>query len=126
MAHCDGGGGADDEAGNCCGGRGCGDPARGVPHVVQKNSAGPRGFPQAPQYAAGIVIGNGGEIGKAARRACSLLKARNTIATATAIGGTIIDNSSAILKTESEILAGPISVAFSTEDTPNGTFTRRL
>src|SRR5256885_2756173 len=48
KTHC-GGGGADDEAGSCCRGEGCGDLALGVPHVVQKNSAGLRGFPQAPQ-----------------------------------------------------------------------------
>jgi hypothetical protein len=111
--HCSDGGGADDEAGSRED-EGSGDLALGVPQVVQKNSAGPSGFPQAPQKTEVIEVGSGGVIGRVARRACSLLKARSTTVTATAIGGMITVRSSAMPKTGIERLTGPDTLVLKT------------
>lgn len=91
----------------------------GVPHVVQKYSVGSSGFPQALQEEEGND-GYGVVSIRAARRACSLRRATITNPMANAIGGTTIVSSSAILKTEIEMLIGPASAVLETVGTPKG------
>ena len=70
--------------------------------------------------------GVNGIVGMATRRACSLLTATKTTATAAVIGGMIRVRSSAMLKTATEMFAGPATLVLKSDCTPYGTATRRL